>query len=105
MDTYNVFCLGDSPTRLDGMTLTMFPGCLPAPRLVGVAALGLPHSVALLLLLGLLSTHTTSTVSHVTTLVQQATTPSVYSGIVAASATYFRILAISSSSIHTCIIF
>lgn len=81
----NVFGLGYSPARLDGMTLTMFLGCLPAPWLVGVTALGLPHRVALLLLLRLLSSNTTSTVSHVTTLVQQSTAPSAYSGIVAAS--------------------
>ena len=65
------------------MSLTVFPGRLPAPLLVGVATLGLPDSVALLLLLGLGSANTTTIVSHVAALLLHPTTPSVSSGVVA----------------------
>ena len=98
-DTHNVFSLGNSPAGLDGMSLTVLPGCLPAPLLVGVATLGLPDSVALLLLLGLGPTNTTTTVSHVAALLLQATTSSTDSGVVATSSTYSRVIAASSSSI------
>ena len=81
------------------MSLTVFPGCLPTPRLVGVATLGLPHGVTLLLLLGLLSSDTATAISHVTALVHHPTIPPVNPGVVATSSTYSRVIATATSSI------
>ena len=79
------------------MTLTVFPGCLPAPWLVGVLTLGLPHRVAPLLLLGLLSTNTATTVSHVAALVHHPTAPAVHAGVVAIPSSSSGVVAASSS--------
>ena len=79
------------------MSLTVFPGCLPAPLLAGVPTLGLPDSVTLLLLLGLGPSNTTTTVSHVAALLLQSTTPATPSGIVAAPSIDSGIVATSSA--------
>ena len=77
--TYNVLILPNFPAGLDRMTLAVFLDSLPTPGLVGVPTLGLPHCVALLLLLGLLATNTTTSVSHVTALISHTTATTISS--------------------------